>query len=60
MLKRAPEEGRPASTHTLCQKQDAFLVALVPSFQPATLQGEEGVEQGKHSKEQDNKVDTKR
>ena len=48
MLKRAPEEGRPASTHTLCQKQDAFLVALVPSFQPAKLQGEEGVEQGKH------------
>ena len=39
ILKRTPDEGHPASSHTLCQKFVSLLSSLGPLFQPANLRG---------------------
>ena len=39
ILKRTPDEGHPASSHTLYQKFISLLSSLGPLFQPANLRG---------------------
>ena len=43
ILNKTPDEGQPASTHTLCQKLVASLRLLTPSFQPTKLLEDEVV-----------------
>lgn len=33
---RTPDDGQPASTHTLCQKRESFFNFFVDLFQPGT------------------------
>ena len=37
IVNNTPDEGQPASSHTLCQKIEALLSCSVLSFQPGTL-----------------------